>query len=140
MRRAVMLFIVLASVVASALVAQLCLLLSPQQRAYWRPEAEAEILAPFTLTVPFTGAVLEPHVALVLAPARGKPGRWMSIPTSEARDALRALFPRPVLPDVGQAVMLAATTAMMLYLIVLGFARSIAARGGRPKPASLAGP
>jgi len=133
-RRAATLFIVLASVVASALVAQLCLLWSPQQRAYWPSEAEAEILAPFA------GTVLEPHVALVLAPGPGKPGRWMSVPASVARGALRPLFPRPVLPDAGQVVVLACAAAVVLYLIVLGLARSVAARSGRPKPASLTGP
>jgi hypothetical protein len=140
MRRAVALFIVLGCVVASTLVAQRFLLLSPQQRAYWWPEAEAEILTPFTVTVPFTGRILEPHVALVLAPGPRRPGQWMSVPVSVARYALRTLFPRAVLPETGQAIALAGAAAAVLYLIVLTLARSIAAQSSRPKPTSLPGP
>jgi hypothetical protein len=138
-RRAIALFIVLGCVVASALVAQRFLLLTPQQRAYWWPEAEAEILTPFTVTVPFTGRVLEPRVALVFVPGPRQPGQWMSVPVSVARYALRTLFPRPVLPDVGQAIALAAAAAVVLYLIVVTLARSIAVQSSRPKPTSLPG-
>jgi hypothetical protein len=123
--RVIALYSTLWAVAATGLAAQSWLNLTPQERAYLRPEIEVEIAR---------SVRLNPLVAVVLAPRPGAPAVWMRVPAPVVRAALSELFQRPVLPVVWRGAAVAGAEAAALYVTVLVLARRMAARITRESP------
>ncbi|HET7264460.1 MAG TPA: hypothetical protein VFL28_07320 [bacterium] len=135
MRRAVGLFLSLWAVSAAGLITQAYLSTTPLQRYYWRAEAEAELGAHVRIpSLNISQLAAEPSVAVVLRDGGGA-WRWFALPATEVRRDLAAVFPAPLLSGLLWLPAIAAGEALVLYGIVLGLARSIAAREHRTYPA-----
>ncbi len=128
MTRFLVLFGLLWVVSASGFAAQSVWAMSPMQRAYLRPAVEAELLAPLSFHVPFTAIGLDPLVTAIFVPAPRTPARWMSVPATQAREVLAAVYPERLLHGFGRIAVITTAEATILYVVLLAAARYIARR------------